>query len=475
MTETGQQTGAAAGQEQPRNQWLEGPFAPADQEVTVYDLKVTGTVPKDLDGRLLRVGPNPVDPENPVTYNWFTGNGMVHGVRIRDGKAEWYRNRFVRDDQVAKSRGSSPLPGPRQLGGGARYVDANVVNTHIFPHVGKTWAFAEAGVLPIELSYELESMAKCDFGGTLNGSWTGHPHRDPVTGELHGMTYYHGWEHVSYQVIGAGGKVSHAIDVPVHGRPVVHDMALTQRYAIFLDGPVAYSDELLSQGYTFPFMWGFEYPTRWVLVPRGSTNPADVISCEVERWAVFHILGAYDLPDGRVALIGPSNARMFVTDRTGPGEAPGILNLYLINPATGKTEVRTLDDRPQEMPRLDDRLVGSKYRYGYFSSRDNGVSTLIKQDLDNAVSESYAYGPGRFGMEAVFVPRTAESAEDDGWLMTYVTDMRTRTSEIVILHSQDLAAGPVAVIHIPHRVPIGFHGNWVPDSELEQQRKAAGL
>jgi carotenoid cleavage dioxygenase len=195
----------------------------------------------------------------------------------------------------------------------------------------------------------------------------------------------------------------------------------------------------------------------------------------VERWAVFHILGAYDLPDGRVALIGPSNARMFVTDRTGPGEAPGILNLYLINPATGKTEVRTLDDRPQEMPRLDDRLVGSKYRYGYFSSRDNGVSTLIKQDLDNAVSESYAYGPGRFGMEAVFVPRTAESAEDDGWLMTYVTDMRTRTSEIVILHSQDLAAGPVAVIHIPHRVPIGFHGNWVPDSELEQQRKAAGL
>ncbi|HJZ07572.1 MAG TPA: carotenoid oxygenase family protein, partial [Trebonia sp.] len=187
-------TDTQAGPEAPstfRNSWLEGPFAPVDQEVTVHDLKVTGSIPKDLDGRLLRVGPNPVDPENPVTYNWFTGNGMVHGVRIRDGKAEWYRNRFVRDDHVARSKGLPPLPGPQQLGGGARYVADNVVNTHIFPQAGKTWAFAEAGVLPVELSYELECLAKSDFGGSLNGSWTGHPHRDPATGELHGMSYYH--------------------------------------------------------------------------------------------------------------------------------------------------------------------------------------------------------------------------------------------------------------------------------------------
>ena len=135
MTETHARPEAEA---QFRNSWLEGPFAPVAQEVTVYDLKVTGSIPKDLDGRLLRVGPNPIDPENPVTYNWFTGNGMVHGVRIRDGKAEWYRNRFVRDDEVARSKGLPSLPGPRQLGGGASYVADNVVNTLVFPHAGKT-------------------------------------------------------------------------------------------------------------------------------------------------------------------------------------------------------------------------------------------------------------------------------------------------------------------------------------------------
>src|ERR1700757_4628998 len=125
MTDT--QAGPETTQAEFRNSWLAGPFAPVDQEVTVYDLKVTGSIPKDLDGRLLRVGPNPIDPENPVTYNWFTGNGMVHGGRIRAGKAESYRNRFVRDDHVARSQGADPLPGPRQLGGGARYVADNVV------------------------------------------------------------------------------------------------------------------------------------------------------------------------------------------------------------------------------------------------------------------------------------------------------------------------------------------------------------
>jgi 8'-apo-carotenoid 13,14-cleaving dioxygenase len=457
-----------------RNQWLSGPFAPVEQEVTAYDLKVTGSIPDDLDGRLLRVGPNPVDPENPVTYNWFTGNGMVHGVRIRGGRAEWYRNRFVRDDAVARSRGLPRLPGPEQLGGGASYVADNIVNTHIFPHAGKTWAFAEAGVLPVELSYELECVAKSDFDGTLNGSWTGHPHRDPRTGELHGMSYYHGWEHVSYQVLDTKGEVRRTVDVPVHGRPVVHDCALTQRYAVFLDGPVAYSDELLRQGYAFPFLWGFEYPTRWILIPRDGTD-GDVIEVEVERWAVFHILGAYDRPDGKIALVGAAYDQLFVTDHTGPGEKPGTLNLFLIDPETKKTQVEILDDQPQEMPRMDDRITGDRFRYGYFSSRDQGISTLIKRDFDAGSKETYAYGPGRFGMEAVFVPRTPDAAEDDGWLMTYVTDMRTNTADVVILPAQDLAAGPVATIHIPHRVPIGFHGNWVPDSELEEQRKVHRL
>lgn len=456
---------------QAANQFLTGPFAPVDQEITVFDLTVTGTIPTELNGRLLRAGPNPVDPEDPATYNWFTGNGMVHGVRLRDGRAEWYRNRFVRDDQVAASRGLPEVPGPKQLGGGPRYVDTNVVNTHVFAQAGKTWCFAEAGVLPMELSYELDTVARSNFAGTLNGSWTGHPHRDPDSGELHGIAYYWDWNHVSYQVLGTDGRIRKRVDVPVADRPVVHDMALTERYAVFLDGPVNYNPAMLAKGYAFPYLWAFDYPTRWALVARDG-EADDVVWCEVAQTAVFHILNAFDLPDGRVAVDGVSYEKMFVDDLTGPTESPSKLDRFILDPATGTTIVERLDDQQQELPRMDERRTGRRHRYGYLSSRASKgslqppVSCLLKQDLDRGSTEVYEYGPGRFGMEAVFVPRTPDSAEDDGWLLTFVSDLPNGCAEVVIMHAQDLASGPVASIHIPQRVPLGFHGNWVPDEEI---------
>ena len=75
------------------SQWLTGNFGPVTEEVTAVDLAVTGTIPDGLDGRYLRNGPNPRGEVDPASYHWFTGDGMVHGVRLRDGRAEWYRNR----------------------------------------------------------------------------------------------------------------------------------------------------------------------------------------------------------------------------------------------------------------------------------------------------------------------------------------------------------------------------------------------
>ena len=85
------------------NPFLSGNFAPVDGETTAFDLPVKGAIPRELEGRLLRIGPNPVEPD-PATHHWFLGNGMVHGVRLRDGRAEWYRSRYVRDDQVTRGR-----------------------------------------------------------------------------------------------------------------------------------------------------------------------------------------------------------------------------------------------------------------------------------------------------------------------------------------------------------------------------------
>ena len=87
------------------NRYLEGAYAPLDREYTLTELEVTGTIPDYLDGRYLRNGPNPIGEIDPELYHWFVGDGMVHGIRIRDGKAEWYRNRWVRSPQAARALG----------------------------------------------------------------------------------------------------------------------------------------------------------------------------------------------------------------------------------------------------------------------------------------------------------------------------------------------------------------------------------
>ncbi|MEY4032080.1 MAG: hypothetical protein RL573_992, partial [Actinomycetota bacterium] len=91
------------------NPFLQGNLAPVDVETTAFDLEVTGVLPCELDGRYLRNGPNPIGAVNEEKYHWFTGHGMVHGIRIRDGRAEWYRNRWVRNNDVADLLGE-PRP-----------------------------------------------------------------------------------------------------------------------------------------------------------------------------------------------------------------------------------------------------------------------------------------------------------------------------------------------------------------------------
>ena len=87
------------------NPYVEGSMAPVADEVTAFDLPVTGTIPEELEGRWLRNGPNPRSAVDPSTHHWFLGDGMVHGVRLRHGKAEWYRNRWVRGTRIAEEIG----------------------------------------------------------------------------------------------------------------------------------------------------------------------------------------------------------------------------------------------------------------------------------------------------------------------------------------------------------------------------------
>ena len=164
-----------------------GNFAPVVTEVTAANLTVIGSLPVELGGRFLRNGPNPVKAPDPSTYHWFTGDGMVHGIHLSEGKANWYRNRWVRSAEVAQALGEAVHPGPVHEG-----MDF-ASNTNVIGHAGRTFAIVEAGARPYELTDELETIGPCDFDGSLTGGYTAHPKRDPQSGELYAVSYYWGW------------------------------------------------------------------------------------------------------------------------------------------------------------------------------------------------------------------------------------------------------------------------------------------
>ena len=441
--------------------YLSGNYAPVAEEVEAFDLAVQGQIPPELSGRLLRIGPNPLGAPDPAAYHWFTGSGMAHGLRLRDGNAEWYRNRFVRSDSVTAAKGWPTAPGPRHgMGDGT-------ANTNIIGHAGSTFAIVEAGGLPVELTYDLETLCMTNFGETLPGSFTAHPKRDPHTGELHAMVYYFEWDYVQYVVVGIDGKVRKTLNVPVPGKPMMHDCGLTETKVVVLDLPVTFDLEGAMNGSALPYSWNADYGARVGLLSRDATDGNETVWCEVDLCYVYHPLNSYDLPDGRVICDVVKHPKMFDTDRNGPNEGNPVLVRWTIDPATHRVHEEMIDDRGQEFPRLDERLVGRKHRYGYGAAFGEGLEhgPALKHDLERGTTEVHEYGTGRVSLEPVFVASHDNAAEDEGWIMSYVYDATTDSSDVVILNAQDFTGEPVAVISLPQRVPFGFHGNWVPDRE----------
>lgn len=439
------------------NPYLEGNFGPVTEEVTAFDLRVTGEIPRELSGRLLRIGPNPIGTTDPAKYHWFTGNGMVHGLRLRDGRAEWYRNRWVADDGVTAFRNQPKTPGPRHGMG------VGVANTNVIGFANRTWAIVEAGGLPVELSDELETKTYSDFDGTLPGSFTAHPKVDPDTGELHAMVYYWAWDYVQYVVVGTDGRVRKTVNVTVPGKPMMHDFALTERHVVIFDLPCTFDAKAGMSG-PFPYVWNPDYGARVGLLPRDG-KASGVRWFEVPLCYVFHPMNAYETADGQVVMDVCRHPKMFDRDKRGPNEGAPTLDRWVIDPSSGKVATETISDLGHEFPRHDERRIGKSIRFGYTGSLGNdlAIGPIYKHDLAKRTTEIHGAEPGRMFLEPVFVPRTPDADEDDGWILAYVYDAPSNGSEVVILHAQDFTGKPVARIHLPQRVPFGFHGNWVPD------------
>lgn len=470
---------------------LRGNGRPVTEELTLTDLKVTGAIPPELDGRYVRAGANPLSGHSDHP---FLGDGMMHGVRLRDGKAEWYRNRWVRAPQAARALGERPPTGhvgPSPLG----------ANTNVIGHAGKTIALIEAGLANYELTDELDTVGVCDFDGTLAGGYSAHPWRDPETGELHAVSYsVNRGNRVQYSIIGVDGRAKHTVDIEVAGSPMMHSFSLTEHHVVLYDLPVTFDvaqftamtvppglrlparlllSALIGRVRTpdpiaarqlgpsnpadrrLPYSWNPKYPARVGVMPREGTN-ADVRWFDIEPCYVFHPMNGYD--EGQTIVLDViRHQKMFDAERLGPNEGPPTLDRWTVDLADGKIRESRFDDRPQEFPRTDERLTGRRHRYGYaplVGEGATGSDTLLKHDFIRGSTAARSFGAEKTLGEFVFHPSSPDAAEDDGVLMGYVYDRSADRSELAILDAQTLQ--DIASVKLPHRVPAGFHGNWVP-------------
>ncbi len=444
------------------NKYLSGNFGPVRTETTTTELSVTGTLPNELDGRYFRNGPNPIVDPDPASYHWFTGTGMLHGVRLRKGKAEWYRNRYVRAGDVSTRLGEA------DPGGAAPHGNMDgAPNTNVIGHAGRYFAIVEAGALPVEVDAELNTIGRCNFDGTLPNGYTAHPKLDPVTGELLAVCYFWGLgNQVQHVVIGPDAKVSKVVNVATHASPMLHDFAFTETQVAIFDFPVAFDVEQAMSGRRFPYHWFDDHPCRVGLLPRNSSKGDDTKWFEINPCYVYHPLNAFD--DGTRVIIDVSrHPKMFQKDQNGPNEGVPLLWRWTFDLATGQATETQISEFGMEFPRPDERLAGRQHRYGYASHIQRGDGFLfgtgvLKTDLRTGSVERHDHGPGRHPGEFVFIPREGSTGEDDGYLMGFVHDDTTATADLVVLSAQNISAPAIATVHIPARIPYGFHGNWIP-------------
>jgi carotenoid cleavage dioxygenase-like enzyme len=460
------------------NPYLSENFAPIHTELTTDELPVVGELPVDLNGLFVRNGPNPQFP--PIgPYHWFDGDGMLHGVQIQAGKAR-YRNRYVQTQGFQRERSAG-----RALWGGLLQPTPNtnpdsgyknVANTALVWHNHRLLALWEGGEPHAITVPDLETIGPYRFNDQLTTPFTAHPKVDPVTGEMMFFGYSPVPPYLHYGVVSPQGALQRTLPIELPIGVMMHDFAITEHYSLFLDLPLVFDLSRLQHGEPM-LSFERERPSRFGILPRHG-NPSDIRWFEAPSCYIFHTLNAYEAGD-EVVLVA---CRMNSTNVLGPSSSPSeheadhpgldndvpLLYRWRFHTKTGAVQEEPLTDRPSEFPRINEQLLGRENRYGYAASAAPGAMPrfdgLVKYDLATGAAQKHEFGAGRYGGEGVFAPRPGATAEDDGWLITYVYDEAQAASELVVVRADDFSAEPVARILLPQRVPYGFHGIWVPAS-----------
>jgi all-trans-8'-apo-beta-carotenal 15,15'-oxygenase len=436
--------------------------------------QIEGALPPQLTGTLYRNGPGMNEVGGKPFAHLFDGHGMISQF-VFDGGRVHYRNRFVRTDKYELER-DADRPQVLSFGekGRLRHLfkmpgAGNAANTSVVLCADNLLALWEGG-RPWALDPDtLETRGEHDFDGKLKAvsAFSAHPKYDPRTGEMFnfGAEYFPRARIKTYKV-DRGGRLTHLQPVSLPFPVMNHDFALTTKHMVFvLDPIIANFRKVMTgrAGFGSSLRWDPSKPTSVVLVPRDGGKPRTI---ETAPFFHFHVNNAFeDRGDTVVDLvryddysIGENSLTEF---RTGGFDEPSALWRLRVKPS-GELESHQLCPWSGEFPQHDWRRSTMGHRYSYMAGGDRNViaTGIVKVDHDTDTWTLHDFGEGQVAGEPIFVPRSPDSAEDDGWLLSVIYSAPEHRSRLVVLDARDVESEPVAVAHLRHHVPLGFHGTF---------------
>lgn len=469
------------------NPYLHGVYAPTRRELEADELEVIGELPDDLCGAYFRNGPNPAhEPANK--YHPFDGDGMVHAVYFRDGKAS-YRNRYIQTAALAREALAGEAIWPGVMGpfdfSLADFPIKDTSNTDIMLYNGallSTWYNAGH---PYNLDpLNLATLQNFSLKGRESRRLSAHAKIDHQNGELLFFDYGDDAPYLSYGVASATGKLLHEVPIELSGPRLPHDMGFTRNYAILHDLPLFQDPEVLQRHGYRVLTFHRDLPARFGVLPRRGES-SDVRWFDCEPCYILHVSNCWEEGEWLV-MDGCRSINPIQTAVDGEGELAHMLaymrleaNAYRwrFNLRTGEVREGDIDKLNTEFNKTNPLYHGVKSRYAYHQRipllTEGGhtlrFTGLVKYDNDSGLAQQWDYGENVYGSEAPFAPRagaTASSVEDDGYVITLVTDANNWQSECLVFDAKDVPQGPIARVRLPHRVPAGFHASWARGEDL---------
>lgn len=459
--------------------YLQGNYAPVLEENTFNEgdggLRVEGTIPANLTGAFMRNGPNIAWQPNHYVYP-IDGDGMIHALYLKDGRAH-YRNRWVRtacfnvEEKLDRSCYGSlgkltPVDQETLAAGGPPSPLKNSANTNVVYHGGKLMALWEAG-FPHLLNNDLSTIGEYDYEGALKpgDGLTAHPKICGKTGDL--ITNTQLWQppYFTVQIFDKHGKHKRAIPIDMPERAIIHDMQICGDYIVVFYPP-AYSDLEAGMKGGDPFKWMADRPMKIVAVHRDGGEP---IWFEAPNFFSWHFCNGFQSGDKLIVdYIWMQSLPMSQTLGTGLESQMRNMHRLTLDLKTGAVSNDKVGTTYCEFARADDRRCGLSYQYGFAAAStqdwsdgpNHGYNGTIRYDMDSGKSQLWDYGVGANSGEPVYVANPDSEKEADGYLMCFVTHPQ-EGAFLSILAAGNLERGPIAKVHIPSRVPNGFHANWM--------------